>query len=359
MEKPQTKALIGELESASTNAPGLPDHPLTDGWRGFVRRNRNAVGALAMLLIFWTILLFSSRGVFLRPVAYTAIFTTLPITIFLVVAIIFTTTNGAIDLSYASTIGLGAYAFAAITSRSTNPALEAWFIPASIGPWVGLLAAMVCGALVGLFNSLLVLRYRLTPFIATLGVNFFVRGLINIVSDTKSIPIPWIEELGFYHVCCGTTFGTFPNQMLWALLFFAITWVLYSKHTIGKHTRIVGDNEESAREMGIPVNRVKAFSYIYTGVAAAISGVLFVAILHTVWPDTGSSYLLSVLTAVFVGGNPLVGGMGTVAGALIGSVNVAFIETGIIAMGFVDVYTAFVYGLVLIISLLGFRTQRR
>ncbi len=66
-----------------------------------------------------------------------------------------------------------------------------------------------------------------------------------------------------------------------------------------------------------------------------------------------------MLTAAFVGGNPLVGGMGTVAGALIGSVTVAFIETGIIAMGFVGVYTFFVYGIVLIISLLGFRTSKR
>jgi simple sugar transport system permease protein len=104
---------------------------------------------------------------------------------------------------------------------------------------------------------------------------------------------------------------------------------------------------------------VKAFSYIYTGIAAAVAGVLFVAILHTVWPDTGSSYLLDVLTAVFVGGNPLVGGMGTVAGALIGTVTVAFISTGIIAMGFVGETTTFVYGIVLIISLLGFRNSKR
>ena len=357
MEKPQTEALIGDIETSAT--PPLSTHPLTDGWRGFIRRNRNAVGALVMLAIFWTILLIGTGGIFLRPVVYTAIFTTLPITIFLVVAIIFTTTNGAIDLSYASSVGLGAFAFASITNMSSNPDFEPWLISAAAGPWVGLIAAMVCGALVGLFNSMLVLRYRLTPFIATLGVNFFIRGLINIVSDTKSIPIPWMEDLTFYEVCCGTTFGTFPNQMIWALLFFVITWILFSKHTIGKHTRIVGDNEESAREMGIPVSRVKAFSYIYTGVAAAISGVFFVAIFRTFWPDTGSSYLLSVLTAVFVGGNPLVGGMGTVAGALIGSLNVAFIETGIIAMGFVDVYTAFVYGIVLIISLLGFRNSRR
>jgi ribose/xylose/arabinose/galactoside ABC-type transport system permease subunit len=385
MEKPQTESLLGDVEAIVTPTVN-PKHPLT-GLGGFLRRNRNAVGALGMFLFFWIILLIFSDGVFQNPIAYTSIFTTLPITILLVVAVIFTTTNGAIDLSYTSSIGLGAFAFAYITNRAVNPELAEtlgpWFISPEAGPWVGFLVAIMAGALVGVLNSFLVLRFRLTPFIATLGVQFFIRGLIVILSNAKSIPAPFIAETTFFKVCCGQAFATsatgilernpdsgfiqffgtllerFPNQMIWAVLFFAITWLLFSKHTIGRHTRIVGDNEESAREMGIPINRVKSFSYIYTGIAAAMAGAMFVGTFYTFWPDTGSSYLLTVLTAVFVGGNPLVGGMGTVAGAFIGAVTVAFIETGLIAMGFVDVYTQFVYGIVLIISLLGFRTRRR
>jgi ribose/xylose/arabinose/galactoside ABC-type transport system permease subunit len=366
MEKPQTESLSGDVAAAAVPAVN-PAHPLT-GFPGFIRRNRNAVGALIMFLIFWVILLFFSDGVFLNPVAYTSIFTTLPITMMLVIAVIFTTTNGAIDLSYTSAVGIGAFVFAYITSLAANPENPPWIIPADAGPWVGLVAALICGALVGVLNSFLVLRFRLTPFIATLGVQFLIRGLVVILSDAKSVPVPYIEGTSFYQVCCsrwleistadGSTIA-FPNQMIWALLFFGITWLLYSKHTIGRHTRIVGDNEESAREMGIPINRVKAFSYIYTGIAAALAGSMFIGTFYTFWPDTGNSYLLSVLTAVFVGGNPLVGGMGTVAGAFIGSMTVAFIETGLIAMGFVDVYTQFVYGIVLIISLLGFRTAKR
>ncbi|NJM40156.1 MAG: ABC transporter permease [Anaerolineae bacterium] len=381
-EKPNTESLSGDM--AAVAAPAVhPAHPLS-GWRGFIRRNRNAVGALLMFLFFWGILIFFSGGVFQNPAAYTSIFTTLPLTVLLVVAVIFTTTNGAIDLSYTSTIGIGAFLFAWFTMKAANPAnTEPWLISPEMGPWVGLLAALAGGVFVGLFNSLLVLRFRLTPFIATLGVQFFMRGLLVILSDAKSMPVPYIEKLGFYNVCCGAVFGPFaagladqfpdsgffqfvgpliakfPNQMLWAVLFFAITWLLYSKHTVGRHTRIIGDNEESSREMGIPINRVKAFSYIYTGVAASLAGVMFIGTYFTFWPETGSVYLLPVLTAVFVGGNPLVGGMGTVAGAFIGSMTVAFIETGIIAMGFVDVYTQFVYGIVLIISLLGFRSSRR
>jgi ribose/xylose/arabinose/galactoside ABC-type transport system permease subunit len=381
MEKPQTESLSGDVAAVAVPAVN-PAHPLS-GVGGFFRRNRNAVGALVMFLIFWGILIAFSDGVFLNPVAYTSIFTTLPITMLLVLAVIFTTTNGAIDLSYTSSVGLGAFAFAYVTNLASNPESPHWLISPEAGPWLGFLLALLAGVSVGILNSFLVLRFRLTPFIATLGVQFFIRGLVVILSDAKGIPVPFIENTSFYKVCCGQVFASsatqllernpdnsliqffgtllekFPNQMLWAILFFAVTWLLFSKHTIGRHTRIVGDNEESAREMGIPIKRVKAFSYIYTGIAAAIAGSMFIGTFYTFWPDTGNSYLLSVLTAVFVGGNPLVGGMGTVAGAFIGSLTVAFIETGLIAMGFVDVYTTFIYGIVLIISLLGFRTAKR
>ena len=357
-EKTNTESLSGDVAAMAAPAVNAV-HPLS-GFGGFIRRNRNAVGALLMFLFFWGILLIFGGDVFRGTTAYTSIFTTLPITIFLVVAVIFTTTNGAIDLSYTSSVGLGAFTFAYITNIAANPEnATRWIVSPEAGPWVGLIAAICVGILVGLLNSLLVLRFRLTPFIATLGVQFFLRGLVVILSNAKGIPLPFFEGTAFYNVCCGQVVSKIPNQMLWALLFFAITWLLYSKHTIGRHTRIIGDNEESAREMGIPINRVKAFSYIYTGIAAAIAGVLFIGTFYTFWPDTGSSYLLTVLTAVFVGGNPLVGGMGTVAGAFIGSMTVAFIETGLITLGFVDVYTTFVYGIVLIISLLGFRSSKR
>lgn len=343
-EKVQTQALSGAR--AAAEATHYPAHPLTDGLRGFVRRNRNPLGALAMMLFFWALMLIGNPAVFTNPYAYTSVMTsTLPATILLATALIFTTTSGVLDLSYASTIGLGAWAFAFLAASGYNP-------------WVGVVLAIILGIGVGLLNSLLVLYFRLTPLIATLGVLFLIRGLVNILSDGKSIPLAFIQDTDFYGVCC-SRIGIFPVQMLWALLFAAITWILYSHHKFGKHIHIIGDNEESAREMGIPINRVKTFTYVYTGIAAAIVGVFIATILNTFWPNTGEAYMLITLSAIFVGGNPLIGGVGTVVGALIGAFTVSFIETGIIAAGFDEFYTRFVHGVVLIVSLLGFRTARR
>lgn len=334
-------AIMGE----SIPPAARPRHPLSDGFMGFIRRNRNPVGALVMMLVFWGLMIASNPRVFTNPLAYTSVFTTLPITILMSTALVFMTTSGVIDLSYASTIALGAWGFAFLVSLGYSP-------------FLGLLFAIILGAVVGLANSVLILRFRLQSLIATLGMLFFVRGLVNILADGKSIPVPEIQETLFYEICCGKI-GIFPIQMLWGLGFAALTWVLYSWHRVGAHIHIIGDNEESAREMGIPINRVKTFTYVYVGMASAIAGVLIVSILTTFWPNTGEGYLLVILAAIFVGGNPLVGGVGTVVGALIGSFTVGFIETGIIAAGLTEFYTRFAYGIVLIISLLGFRTEKR
>lgn len=320
-------------------------HPLTDGLGGFIRRNRNPIGALVMMLVFWGLMVGSNPRVFTNPLAYTSVFTTLPITILMATSLVFMTTSGVIDVSYASTIAIGAWGFAFLVSHGYSP-------------FLGLLFAIVLGALVGLANSVLILRFRLQSLIATLGMLFFVRGLVNILANGKSIPVPQIQETLFFDICCGKI-GIFPIQMFWGLGFAALTWVLYSWHSFGAHIHIIGDNEESAREMGIPINRVKTFTYVYVGVAAAIAGVFIVSILTTFWPSTGEGYLLVILAAIFVGGNPLVGGVGTVVGALIGSFTVGFIETGIIAAGLTEFYTRFAYGIVLIISLLGFRTEKK
>lgn len=343
VEQPQTQAISGERGAAAADYPA---YRLNDSWRGFLRRNRNPIGAFGMMLVFWVLLVIGNPQVFTNPYAYTSVMTsTLPAILILATALIFTTTGGVLDLSYASTVGIGAWAFAFLAGSGYSP-------------WLGLIFAVVLGIGVGVLNSVLVLYFRLTPLIATLGMLFLVRGLVNILSDGKSIPLAFIQDTSFYQVCCGKI-GIMPVQMLWALLFAAITWVLYSHHSVGKHIHIIGDNEESAREMGIPINRVKAFTYIYTGIASALVGVFVSTILNTFWPITGDAFMLPTLSAIFVGGNPLVGGMGTVIGAIIGSFTTSFIETGIIAAGFDEFYTRFVHGVVLIVSLLGFRTTRR
>jgi simple sugar transport system permease protein len=131
--------------------------------------------------------------------------------------------------------------------------------------------------------------------------------------------------------------------------------MLFNYNRFGADVCCVGDNAESAREMGISVEKTRTWTFVFMGICAAFAGVLSTLINSTFWPTAGDGYLLSTLAAVFVGGTPTWGGVGTVTGAVIGTFTVGFIQTGIIAAGLTGFYTQFFYGLVIILSLLGHR----
>ena len=105
---------------------------------------------------------------------------------------------------------------------------------------------------------------------------------------------------------------------------------LYNRHRFGAQVHVVGDNPDSANEMGIDVKRVRVKVFAFVGLGAAFAGVFSVMINFTWWPTSGDGYLLPVLASVFVGGTPTWGGIGTIFGGAIGALTVSFIQTGIV-----------------------------
>lgn len=307
----------------------------------FVSRNRRPLSALLVFFVLIALFTIANPQVFLNPQVYTAVFVSLPVAIILAVPLVFVIAAGEIDLAFPSILGLAAYAFAVAVQYG-------------LGPWVGLIAAIVTGALAGWVNGLLVTKMKLSSLVSTLGMNFLFRGLINLATQGMGIPLTQLRATAFFQVFAGEILGI-PVQMFWALLFAAVGILLFSRHRFGADICAVGDNMESAREMGINVERVKTWAYVYVGLSAAIAGVLSTLINSTFWPTAGDGYLLSTLAAVFVGGTPTWGGVGTVGGAVIGTFIVGFIQTGIIAAGLTGFWTQFFYGLVIILSLLGHR----
>jgi simple sugar transport system permease protein len=260
----------------------------------------------------------------------------------LAVPLVFVIAAGEIDLAFPSVVGLAAWVFAVIVKAGWNP-------------FVALPFALAAGGLAGLANGLLVTRAGLSALVSTLGMNFLLRGLINM--GTQGIGIPLTKELAnttFRNIFAGEI-GQLPTQMIWAIILTILGVALFGYHKFGAQVCCVGDNQESSREMGINVKRVKTMAFVYVGLSAAFAGVLSVLINNTFWPSTGDGLLLPVLAAVFVGGTPTWGGVGTVTGAVIGTFTVGFIGTGIIAAGLTGFYTQFFYGLVIILSLLGHR----
>ena len=134
---------------------------------------------------------------------------------------------------------------------------------------------------------------------------------------------------------------------------------MFNHHKFGARVRAVGDNPDSAGQMGINVARVRIWTFVFMGLGAALAGVLSTMVNYTWWPTTGDGYLLPAIASVFVGGTPTWGGVGTIAGGAIGALTVSFIQSGIVAAGLSGFYVQFFNGLIIILALLGHRWNQK
>jgi ribose/xylose/arabinose/galactoside ABC-type transport system permease subunit len=303
--------------------------------------NRRALASASFFIVMILLFTIPNPEVFLQGRIYTSVMVSLPLLIFIAVPLVFVVTSGEIDLAFPSVAGLSSLAFAAT-------------VQAELSPWLGLVLAIIIGMLLGAFNGVLVVYGNLSSLVATLGMNFLLRGLINIIVQGKSIAMPEMRGNPIQVIMAGKL-GEIPTQMFIAIGFVLIGWFIFNYHRFGAHVQCVGDNPESATEMGINVRRTRVSVFVFVGIGAALAGVTSTLINTVWWPSTGEGFLLPVLAAVFVGGTPSWGGVGTVVGGAIGAGIVSFIETGVIANGLTGYYTQFFYGLIIILSLISHR----
>ncbi len=308
-------------------------------WARDNRRVLTSTGFLIVMLIIFTV---ANTDVFTKFTTYRSVMISLPVSIFVVVPLVFVVTAGEIDLSFPSIVGVSAYGFALIVDSGGSPIL-------------GILASLALGTLLGYLNGVLVVHVGLSALVATLGMNFLLRGLINILVEGFSIAIPELRDTFIHTLLTGDPIFGIPNQMLWATAFAILGLYLYNYHIFGVRVHCVGDHPGSSAEMGINVDRIRILVFVFTGIGASLAGIFSVMINFVWWPTTGDGLLLPVLAGLFVGGTPTWGGIGTVLGGAIGVTIVAFIETGVIAAGLTGFYTQFFYGLIIILSLIGQR----
>lgn len=252
--------------------------------------------------------------------------------------------TGGIDLSVGSLI-----AFAAVT--------VAWLIArlggesAGVGAMIlaGLATVLVC-SLVGAFSGLMVTRFKVPPFIATLAVMQVASGIAYIVSEGKPI-----YQLPQRFVLLGRgaepALGI-PYAVLLMVALYAAAHVLMSRTTLGRYIYAVGGNAEAARLAGVRVAAVLLFVYATCGALAGLGGVITASQLRSGAPTYGLMYELYVIAAVVVGGTSLSGGEGRVLGTLVGAFIIAVIQNGM-NLTHVESYSQkVVLGLVILLAVL-------
>ena len=259
--------------------------------------------------------------------------------------------TGGIDLSVGSLIALAAVVTASLIGRMGGEG-------AGTGAMVlgGLATMVLCGA-IGAFSGVMITRFRVPPFIATLAVMQVASGLAYIISEGRPV-----YRLPQSFVLLGR--GADPVLGIpWAVLLMGVLYaaahVLMSRTTLGRYIYAVGGNAEAARLAGVRVAAVLLFVYAACGALAGLGGVVMASQLRSGAPTYGLMYELYVIAAVVVGGTSLSGGEGTIPGTLVGAFIIAVIQNGM-NLTHVESYTQkVVLGLVILGAVLLDRLKQR
>jgi ribose/xylose/arabinose/galactoside ABC-type transport system permease subunit len=302
------------------------------------------LGAALFLIVMMIAFTVAEPDVFLDFGIYTAVFLSLPLFIILGLGLVFVTVSGESDLSFPSTVALSGLTYTVVYEHFRSPT----------GFALGLLAALGVGASCGLINGILVTRFGLSSLITTLGMNFALIGLTQILNQGRVRLLGEFDTSQIRSVIVGS-WGPIPAQMFWALGLAVVLGLIFHRHKFGIHTHIVGDNPDAGRAMGVNVERTKTIAFIIVGVCAALTSVMAILLNSTYFSTMGDGYLLPVLAAVFVGGTPVGGGRGTIGGLAVGAATVVFIQTGVVAIGLDGYWTSLGFGVVIVLSLIGHR----
>src|SRR5215208_1251261 len=225
-----------------------------------------------------------------------------------------------IDLSVGSMLGLGGV-LAALTVQTS------WALALILPP-------LLC-VLIGFGNGLLIAKAKMAPFIVTLAGLLGIRGLALAFANEKPIgigggsPFDWFGQ--------GQILGI-SVPVVFVIIAFAVGGLVVARTSYGRSIFAIGGSEESARLMGLPVDRTKVIAYTTSGALAGFAGALLAARLSAGDPNAGLAWELDAISAVVVGGTLLTGGAGTMSGSLAGVLLLSILQNLINQVGTLGSY---------------------
>jgi ribose transport system permease protein len=218
-----------------------------------------------------------------------------------------------------------------------------------------IVAALLAGSLLGLFNGLMITRFKVPPFVATLAMLTMARGFTMLY--TNGFPI---TGLGSSFSALGTGWFLGIPVLVWIALAFVLFFIFIMRKTlIGRYIYAIGGNEKAALFSGIRVDRIKLTVYTIAGFLSAVAGILVTARLDSAQPNAGSGYELDSIAAVVIGGTSLSGGKGTVAGTVVGVLIIGVLNNGLVLLDVSPFWQQVVKGLVILLAVIIDRVSSR
>ena len=258
--------------------------------------------------------------------------------------------SGVFDLSVGAVAGLVAVSSGKLMTSMGWPV------------WAGILGGLALGAVIGAINGFMVTRAGVPAFIQTLGMLFVAQGLIQVVSKGYPVyPLPevitTIGESTFF-------FGLGWNALIWVAVSIVGDFVI-RKTSIGRNLYVIGGNPEVAKIVGINVQKYQMNCFILAGTLSGLAGMLVMATLSAGSPSIGGGWELTVIAGTVVGGVSLFGGVGTIAGAIMGVLLIQFVQSGLITSGLSPNFQLVAVGTILVLAVFldvfrsGYRNRMR
>lgn len=219
--------------------------------------------------------------------------------------------TGGIDLAVGSILGLAG-------------AITAQLLVGGMGIVPAVILGVLAGSLLGLFNGVLVTRFKLPPFIATLGMLGIARGIVLVITNANTIQ--GLPD-GFQTIANGSVLGI-PNLLVIFGFVTAVVWFVLARTVFGRYVYSVGSNPEAARLAGVPVAVVTTTVYLISGLLSALGGVLMSSRLGAGIPTAGTGFELQAIAACVIGGASLSGARGSALGAACGALIIAVLNNG-------------------------------
>jgi ribose/xylose/arabinose/galactoside ABC-type transport system permease subunit len=260
--------------------------------------------------------------------------------ILMVVALgqLFVILTGGIDLSVGATLAIGSVVYVVLQDA---------------GPVAALAGALATAGIIGLVNGALVTFIRLPSFVVTLAVSQIVASLAMVISEGGTVYTGYggaqISSLtsNFY----AGAIGGVPNHVLFALFVGALI-ALFMRTSWGHFSYAVGGNRQAAFLSGLPVAAVGVMVYVMAAMLASVGGILFVSRVGLGDPQAAKWIVLDSIAAVSIGGASLSGGVGTVAGTLIGVLILGVLNNIMNLLGVPPTLQPAIKGLVILIAVL-------
>lgn len=266
--------------------------------------------------------------------------------------------TGGIDLSVGAVVGLSGMIAGGLINEGLVLKFTGYTVYFNVPTIV--VITMICGALIGLLNGLVITKFNVAPFIATLGMMYVARGFAMLRSNGATFSnITGKEALGNTGFeLFGRNVAGIPVGAIILAIIAVIAAILLRKTPFGWHILSIGGNEKAAKLSGVKVDKVKILVYMFSGTLAAIVGIITASQLVAAHPASGESWEMNAIAATVLGGTSMAGGVGAIGGTIIGAFVIGVINDGLVMCGVSEFWQMVIKGLVIVFAVVIDQFQR-